>query len=67
MSKTKKTDKQRIKELSLEIDILDRMLASLVDVLEKKGILTSEEWEKEIKSKIETSAKTMQSFREVES
>jgi len=67
MSKTKKTDKQRIKELALEIDILDHMLASLVDVLEKKGILTSEEWEKEIKSKIETSAKTMQSFREVES
>lgn len=67
MSKTKKTDKQRIKELALEIDILDYMLASLVDVLEKKGILTSEEWEKEIKSKIETDAKTTQSFREVES
>ena len=67
MSKTKKTDKARIKELALEIDILDHMLASLVDVLEKKGILTSEEWEKEIKSKIETSAKTTESFREVES
>jgi len=67
MSKIKKTDKTRIKELALEIDILDHMLASLVDVLEKKGILTSEEWEKEIKSKIETAAKTTQSFREVES
>jgi predicted DNA-binding transcriptional regulator len=67
MSKTQKTDKQRIKELSLEIDILDHMLASLVDVLEKKGVLTSEEWEKEIKQKIETSAKTTQSFREIES
>jgi transcription initiation factor IIE alpha subunit len=67
MSKTKKTDKQRIKELSIEIDILDHMLAALVDVLEKKGVLTSDEWEKEIKSKIETTAKTMQSFREVES
>jgi hypothetical protein len=43
------------------------MLAALVDVLEKKGILTSEEWEKEIKTKIETSAKTTQSFRDVES
>jgi len=67
MNKTKKTDKDRIKELALEIDILDHMIASLVDALEKKGVLTSEEWEKEIKSKIETSAKTMQSFREVES
>ena len=69
MSKSKKvkTDKDRIRELGLEIDILDHMLASLVDVLERKGVLTSEEWEKEIKQKIETSAKTTQSFREIES
>ncbi len=65
MSKTKKKD--RVKELALEIDILDQMVAALVDVLEKKGILTSEEWETEIKSKIEKSAKTSLSFREVES
>jgi hypothetical protein len=42
----------------LEIDTVDRILTELVDVLERKGILTSEEWEKEIKEKIETSAKT---------
>ena len=64
MSKHKKN---RIKELATEISILDQMLSSLVDVLEKKGILTSEEWEKEVKSKIETTAKTAQSFREIES
>jgi predicted DNA-binding transcriptional regulator len=64
MSKKKKN---AIKELGLEIDILDHMVAALVDVLEKKGILTSEEWEKEIKSKIETAAKTTKSFRDVES
>jgi predicted DNA-binding transcriptional regulator len=64
MSKRKK---DRIKELAFDIDILDHMVAALVDVLEKKGILTSEEWEKEIKAKIETAAKTTQSFREVES
>jgi hypothetical protein len=34
-------------------------LLPLVDVLEKKGVLTSEEWEKEIKYKIEASAKTL--------
>lgn len=64
MSKNKK---DRIKELATEISILDQMLASLVDVLEKKGILTSEEWEKEIKTKIDHTAKTQQSFREIES
>jgi predicted DNA-binding transcriptional regulator len=63
MSKRKK---DRIKELAFDIDILDHMVAALVDVLEKKGILTSEEWEKEIKAKIETAAKTTKSFREIE-
>ncbi|MGD0496503.1 MAG: hypothetical protein ABSB28_10800 [Candidatus Bathyarchaeia archaeon] len=64
MSKKKK---DHIKELATEISILDQMLSALVDVLERKGVLTSEEWEKEIKTKIETTAKTTQSFREVES
>jgi len=41
--------------------------AALMDVLEKKGVLTSGEWEKEVKSKVETAAKTTQSFREIES
>jgi predicted DNA-binding transcriptional regulator len=63
MSKRKK---DRINELAFDIDILDQMVAALVDLLEKKGILTSEEWEKEIKTKIEAAAKTTQSFREVE-
>jgi predicted DNA-binding transcriptional regulator len=69
MSKNKrvKKGKDRIKELALEIDIIDHMIGALVDVLEKKGILTSEEWEKEVKSKIEKTAKTTLSFREVES
>jgi predicted DNA-binding transcriptional regulator len=64
MSKRKK---DRVKELATEISILDHMLSALVDVLERKGVLTSEEWEKEIKAKIETAAKTTQSFREIES
>jgi hypothetical protein len=64
MSKNKK---DAIKELGLEIDILDHMLAALVETLEEKGIMTNEEWEKKIKAKIETTAKTTKSFREVES
>jgi transcription initiation factor IIE alpha subunit len=66
MSK-RKTKKDAVKELALEIDIIDHMVAALVDVLERKGVLTSEEWEKEVKAKVENAAKTMQSFREIES
>lgn len=35
-----------------EIDLLDIMLSALVELLEEKGILTQEEWEKRIKEKI---------------
>jgi hypothetical protein len=59
--------KNRIKELVLELDTVDHMTAALVDVLEKKSVLTSEEWEKEVKVKVENAAKTTQSFREIES
>jgi hypothetical protein len=65
MSKTQKK-KNPIKELGLEIDILDQMLSSLVEVLEEKGVMTSEEWERKIKAKIEHVAKTQKSFRDVE-
>jgi DNA-binding HxlR family transcriptional regulator len=58
--------KRDVKELGQEIDILDHMLSALVDVLEEKGILTSEEWEQKIKAIIERTAKTQQSFRELE-
>jgi len=60
MSKKKKNE---IKELAQEIDILDHMLAALVEVLEEKGVLSQEEWEKRIKTKIEKAAP---SYRELE-
>jgi DNA-binding HxlR family transcriptional regulator len=63
MSKKKKDE---IGELKQEIDILDHMLDALVEALEEKGVITTEEWEKKIKAKIERSAKTQQSFRELE-
>ena len=37
---------------SEEIDLLDTMLASLVEILEEKGILTQEEYEKRIMQKV---------------
>ncbi len=45
MNKTKK-------ELEEEVELLSTMLESLVELLEKKGILTQAEWEKQIKQKI---------------
>jgi hypothetical protein len=60
MSKRKRDS---VKELADEIDVLDHMLAALVEVLEEKGVLTQEEWEQKIKSKIEKAAP---SYRDLE-
>jgi DNA-binding HxlR family transcriptional regulator len=40
------------KELEEEIDLLDTMLSSVVDLLIEKGIITEEEYEKRIKEKV---------------
>jgi mannitol/fructose-specific phosphotransferase system IIA component (Ntr-type) len=36
-----------------EIDLLDDMLSSLVDLLIEKGIITEEEYEKRIKQRVQ--------------
>ncbi len=41
-----------IDEVAGEIDIHDAMISSLVEVLEKKGILEEKDWEKNIKKKL---------------
>jgi hypothetical protein len=40
------------KELQEEVDLLSTMLESLVELMEYKGIITQEEWEKRIKKKV---------------
>jgi hypothetical protein len=40
------------KELTEEVELLDTMLSSLVELLEEKGILTQKEWEQRIKKQI---------------
>lgn len=40
------------RELAEEVDLLDTMLSSLVELLEEKGVLTQEEWEKQIKKRV---------------
>jgi hypothetical protein len=40
------------RESSEEIDLLDTMLSCLIEILEEKGIITEEEYEKRIKEKV---------------
>jgi len=40
------------RDLAEEIDLLDTMLSSLVELLEEKGVVTQEEWEKRIKERV---------------
>ncbi len=45
--------KAKIERESLEeIDLLDDMLSSLVDLLIEKGIITEEEYEKHVKQRV---------------
>jgi hypothetical protein len=45
--------KNKIKrEATEEIDLLDDMLSSLVDLLIEKGVITEEEYEKRIKQRV---------------
>lgn len=62
---TKKTERELIRGLANEMDVFDDMLTSLVEVLEEKGILTHEEWESKIKSKVEKRSKSL-SLREIQ-
>ena len=40
------------REATQEIDLLDDMLSSLVDLLVEKGVITEEEYEKRIKQRV---------------
>jgi|GEM_PF-1233411 DNA-binding HxlR family transcriptional regulator len=52
MVKGKQTKPKVEREVSEEVDLLDTMLDSLVELLEEKGILTREEYEKRIMEKV---------------
>jgi DNA-binding MarR family transcriptional regulator len=47
----KQSKRDRTKDLAEELDVFDTMLSALVEILEKKGIVTQEEWEERIKMK----------------
>jgi len=40
------------RNLAEEIDLLDTMLSSLVEILEEKGVISQKEWEKRIKERV---------------
>jgi hypothetical protein len=49
----KDVSKNKIKrETEEEIDLLDDMLSSLVDLLIEKGVITEEEYERRVKEKV---------------
>ena len=49
--------KKEVRELKEEIELLDDMLSALVELLEEKGVLKYEEWERKIKEKIRENEK----------
>jgi hypothetical protein len=40
------------RELAEEVDLLDTMLTSLVELLEEKGVVSQKEWEQRIKARV---------------
>lgn len=41
-----------MEQIAGELDIHDSMITSLAEVLERKGVLTQEEWEQNIKKRV---------------
>lgn len=61
----RKTKKNTTRELAEELDVFDSMLSVLIEILEEKGILTQEEWEKRLKQKLEKTKRKL-SYREIQ-
>ncbi len=53
------------KDIEGELYVVDKMITSLVEILEEKGILTYDEWEARIRKKTEE-AKGLTKFEELE-
>lgn len=62
---SKKSTRDLVRDLANELDILNDMLTSLVEVLEEKEVLTQEEWENKIQFKIKKRTKS-RSYRDIQ-
>ena len=52
------TSKQdRAKALEEQLEILDAMMVSLVELLESKGVVTQEEWDSRVRTRLAEDAK----------
>lgn len=63
---SKKSKKDLTREMAEELDTFDKMLTSLVELLEEKRIITQEEWEKRIESLLHKNNKRTVSYREIQ-
>lgn len=63
---SKKTKRDLTREIAEELDTFDQMLSTLVELLEEKGILTEQEWESRIRSKLHKRDKPIMSYREIQ-
>lgn len=62
---SERSEKRLIKQIAEELDTFDIMLSALVELLEEKDLLTQEEWETKIKSKIEKRSKS-KDYRDIQ-
>jgi len=61
----RQSKRDRTKDLAEELDVFDTMLASLVELLEEKGILTQEELENRIR-RMALKAGGYKSYRDIQ-
>jgi hypothetical protein len=61
----KPTKRDYTKELAEELDTFDEMLSVLIELLETKGILAQNEFETQLKARIEKKA-TKRSYRDIQ-
>ena len=62
---SKKAKKDLTKELAEELDVFDSMFSILIDILEEKGILRREEFEKRMEARM-VRAKGTTSYRKLQ-
>lgn len=47
----------RVKAIEEKLEILDTMMVSLVELLESKGVVTHEEWDSRVRSRLAEDSK----------
>ncbi len=53
----------RVKAIEEELEILDAMLVSLVELLERKGVVSQEEWDSHVRARLREDAQLRKMHR----